>query len=245
MDIALNSGLAVDDLAARYAEAGRMQVRDLLQPDSAEAIHERLKALEWGLAFNEGAKVHQFTMQQMNAMSAEQRQNIARMVHRNAVTGYQFLYNYYPLFENYFKGKRGGIDLFAEYEFINSAPFLDFVRRLTGRTEIRWADAHATLFRAGHFLKYHTDEKPSDKRVAAYVMNFTKDWGRDWGGYLQFFDEKYDVELAFRPIFNALNIFTIPADHSVSVVAPYAPGLRFSITGWMRADEPPGPISAA
>ena len=72
------------------------------------------------------------------------------------------------------------------YEFINSPRFLEFVRRLTGLDDIRWADGHATLYRAGHFLKFHTDEKPADKRRAAYVLNFTKDWGRDWGGLLQF-----------------------------------------------------------
>jgi len=31
----------------------------------------------------------------------------------------------------------------------------------------------------------------------------------------------------------------VPIDHSVSQVAAYAPGSRFSITGWLRADAPP------
>ena len=133
--------------------------------------------------------------------------------------------------------------LFEVFEFVNSPAFLDLGRRLTGIATIRWADAHATLYRAGHFLKYHTDETPAERRVAAYVLNFTRGWGRDWGGYLQFFDERYDVAHAYRPVFNALNIFTVPADHSVGMVASYAPGHRLSVAGWFREDEPPGPIA--
>jgi Rps23 Pro-64 3,4-dihydroxylase Tpa1-like proline 4-hydroxylase len=37
-------------------------------------------------------------------------------------------------------------------------------------------------------------------------------------------------------------VFTVPVDHAVEMVAPFADGLRLSLTGWLRADEPPGPI---
>ena len=84
-----------------------------------------------------------------------------------------------------------------------------------------------------------TDEQKNEQRLAAYVFNLTR-IGRDWGGYLQFYDAESDIEHAFRPIFNALNIFLVPAVHSVGMVAPYAPGMRYSITGWLRGDDPPG-----
>lgn len=242
MTITLNSAHDPLSLSEAYAERGRIQIRDFFEEASAETIYDWLQSTRWGLTFNDGNHVNQLSLEQCNALTVQQQQEIARLVQSNAVKQYQFMYNYWPLLENYFKPGRPPSPLYEVFEFVNHPVFLDFIRTLIGRPEIKWADAHATLFRAGHFLKYHTDEQQADKRVAAYVLNFTKGWGRDWGGYLQFWDENYDGEQSLRPVFNALNIFTIPADHSVNMVASYAPGLRMSITGWLRADDPPAPI---
>ncbi len=57
---------------------------------------------------------------------------------------------------------------------------LDFFRTLTGLPEIRWADAQAALYRPGHFLKCHDDINVQEKRLAAYVLSFTRDWQKDW-----------------------------------------------------------------
>ena len=45
-----------------------------------------------------------------------------------------------------------------------------------------------------------------------------------------------DVEQALMPRFNAMNLFRVPRLHSVSPVAPYAGGARFSVTGWLRSN---------
>ena len=42
--------------------------------------------------------------------------------------------------------------------------------------------------------------------------------------------EDGNVEGGFVPTFNALNMFEVPQDHAVSYVAPFAPGIRYSIT---------------
>jgi Rps23 Pro-64 3,4-dihydroxylase Tpa1-like proline 4-hydroxylase len=237
---AINPSLDPTQLAADYARRGRFQVRDFLVPEHAERIHEILeKETPWGVAYNEGTRVVQLSAAQARALTPEQRQQISATINERARHGYQFFYYFFPMLEAALAPDYPDVPLFDVLRFLNGDQFLSFVRRLTGFETIRWADAHATLYRAGHFLKYHTDEKPSDQRLCAYVLNFTKGWGRDWGGYLQFFNERYDVEEGLRPVFNALNIFTVPADHSVSQVAAYAPGSRFSITGWLRADSPP------
>jgi Rps23 Pro-64 3,4-dihydroxylase Tpa1-like proline 4-hydroxylase len=36
------------------------------------------------------------------------------------------------------------------------------------------------------------------------------------------------------PGFNVLNLFKVPTDHSVSVVAPFAAEPRLALTGWFR-----------
>jgi Rps23 Pro-64 3,4-dihydroxylase Tpa1-like proline 4-hydroxylase len=237
---AINPSLDRDELARQYAGRGRLQIRDFLAPESAERIHEILaNETPWGVAYNEGTRVVQLSAEQARQLTAEQRQRVSASINERARHGYQFFYYFFPMLEASMTEGYPAMPLFDVLRFLNGDEFLAFVRRLTGFDSIRWADAHATLYRAGHFLKYHTDEKPSDQRVCAYVLSFTKGWGRDWGGYLQFFNERYDVEEGLRPVFNALNIFTVPVDHSVSQVAAYAPGSRFSITGWLRADAPP------
>ena len=241
--IRLGPGHDAATLAPGYARHHRLQIRDFLAEADAERI---LKALTentpWGVAFNDGTRVIELDRETVGAMSPGQSDQLVRSIHERARAGYQFLYNYYPLYVAYFSHAGPRNILFDVFEFLNSPGFLNYARRLTGLPTIRWADAHATLYRAGHFLKYHTDETPSQRRLAAYVLNFTKGWGRDWGGYLQFFNDRYDIEEAYRPVFNALNIFTVPADHSVGMISSYAPSGRYSITGWLREDEPPGPI---
>lgn len=242
MDLRLNPALDLQSLAVSYAHSSRLQVRNIFQDETAEAIFSELHELPWHLAYNEGTKVHELSPQQLQTLTPAEAAKIRLAVDEGARAGYQFLYNHYPVFSRYFRRDRESRPIFDVYEFLNSEKMIAFFRELTGVESIRWADCHATLYQAGHFLKFHTDENPKEQRLAAYVLNFTKVWGRDWGGLLQFWNKEFDVELAYRPVFNALNIFTVPTDHSVSVVAPYAPGQRFSITGWLRGDAPPGPI---
>ena len=242
MRLELNPALDAQHLASAYRAKHRLQIRDLLTEASAEAVLRAIEGAPWGLAFNDGSEVVQLDGNALANLSREQAAQMMAGIHERARSEYQFLYAYYPLLTAYFTPGIERMPIFDTFEFINSAPFLQFIRRVTGLDAIRWADGQATMFRAGHFLKCHTDESSSERRLAAYVINMTKVWGRDWGGFLQFFDDHNDIEQAFRPAFNAINIFTIPANHSVSMVASYAPGNRLSITGWFRGDDPPGPI---
>jgi Rps23 Pro-64 3,4-dihydroxylase Tpa1-like proline 4-hydroxylase len=70
--------------------------------------------------------------------------------------------------------------------------------------------------------------------VAAYVISLTRNWNRNWGGHLAFFNERGDVEAAFLPSFNALNVFAVPQLHAVQMIAPFARGVRTSLTGWVH-----------
>ncbi len=108
------------------------------------------------------------------------------------------------------------------------------MRELTGLSDISWADAQATLYRPGDFLTVHDDRIGGHKRLAAYVLNMTPGWRADWGGVLQFLDPSGHVAEGYVPTFNALNLFKVPALHSVSQVALYG-GLRYSVTGWFHA----------
>lgn len=229
-------------LAAEWAKGGRMQVRDFLVREDADRVLGLLQNTPWWLVYNQGDKVEQLPPEYLATLSQQQINQMLSGVQERARTGYQFLYHFYPLVSMYFTPAAPKLPVLAIYEFLNRPETLAFFRTMTGRDDIQWADSQATLYRSGNFLKSHTDEAAGGHRVAAYVLNFTAVWERDWGGYLQFFDANHDVEKGFRPIFNALNIFAVPQDHSVEMVSSFAPGLRFSVTGWLRSDAPPGPF---
>jgi Rps23 Pro-64 3,4-dihydroxylase Tpa1-like proline 4-hydroxylase len=240
--IRINPQLDAGKLARAFKRAnGRAQFRDFLAAEDAEWTHRQLaETTPWGLVFNTGGRVEELSNEQLGRMSGEQVGQIYGGVIERAKTQYQFLYHFYPLTTEYFN-TRSEVPLLRFYEFLNRPATLDYFRVLTGRPDIRWAHAQATLYARGHFLKSHSDLEPgSNRRAVAFVLNFTKLWERDWGGYLQFFNREHDVELAWRPIFNALNIFSVPHDHSVEMVTGFAGGRRFAITGWLRTDDPPG-----
>ena len=123
--------------------------------------------------------------------------------------------------------------------FLNSPEFLGLMRDVTGEESITFADAQATRFDAGHFLTCHNDEVEGKCRRVAYVLSLSPVWNSDWGGALQFFGKNGNVEEAYMPNYNSLNVFRVPTDHSVAVVAPFAGASRFSITGWLRSGEDP------
>lgn len=238
----INPGHDVAALAETLANERRLQVRDFFAPETAEQIHEILASqTPWWLAFNDGNRVEQLSPETLSRLAPSRVEQMLDAVVERARTQFQYLYAFYPVIGNYFSDDPKP-PVARVFEFLNSPPILDWFRKLTGRDDVRWIDAQATLYQSGHFLKSHSDRDDAKVRAAAYVLNFTRKWERDWGGYLQFYNDSHDVELALRPIFNALNIFLVPTDHSVSVVSPFAYGDRLSITGWLRTDEPPRPI---
>jgi len=108
------------------------------------------------------------------------------------------------------------------------------MRTLTGVKSIRKADSYATMYAPGHFLTEHDDRHEKHDRVAAYVISMTKNWDKNWGGHLAFFDDGGNIKEALIPSFNTLNIFLIPQMHSVQLVSPFAGENRTSYLGWLH-----------
>ena len=242
MSIKLNATLQHAALTRDYGIKQRLQISEFLDPASAHEVRESLDELPWGMIFNDGAAVHQLSPEQVAGMDDREADKIAAGIQERAQTQFQFLYAFYPILHAYILPTSPRYKIFDFFEFLNSSAVLDFVRRLTGIDQIRWADAQATWYRPGHFLKAHDDVDPIRGRVAAYVLNLSQEWDRDWGGLLQFFDASDNVEQAFKPSFNTLNIFTVPQLHSVSMVSTYVTAKRLAVTGWFRTDEPLVPV---
>lgn len=175
--------------------------------------------------------VHSF-----EALDGVSRAQLYSSLYADAATGFQYLYDVYRMSED-----DGGAhdSLLAElHRRWNEPAGLAAFRALTGDDRIAYVDARATRYRAGHFLTTHDDDDAAKHRLYAYVLNLTPNWRPDWGGLLMFISPDGHIAEAFTPAWNALNIFTVPQPHAVSIVAPYARANRYSITGWLRAKRP-------
>lgn len=230
----MSSTLDPTALAPLLAARGRLQIPGFLDEEPALALHGCLAHdVPWQLAFNEGGKPRTLDPAALRAMTPAERSALAQRIHAEAAGGYQFMYHSYMMVSAYLAGLDPALPLHRVLEFLNGERFLGFARALTGVPEIRRADAQATCYLPGDFLKRHTDADSGTGRRFAYVLGLTREWQADWGGQLQFLDDSGAVVESFLPRWNTLSIFRVPTPHCVSFVAPYARAPRLSITGWL------------
>jgi Rps23 Pro-64 3,4-dihydroxylase Tpa1-like proline 4-hydroxylase len=230
-------------LAAHYRASRRLHIPGLLKPDAAKRLFLHLhNSADWKLIFTQGEqgeKLWELSREEQAALTAEEKANLEQEIYKRARDGFQFKYEYIFASDGRRKPAVGArlLDEFAS--FMSSEPMLEFLRRVTGFRDITYADAQATAYGPGHFLTAHDDDVAGKNRRAAYVFNLTPSWKVDWGGLLMFHGTDGHVDESYAPAFNALNIFGVPQLHSVSMVAPFAPHRRYSVTGWLRTGEPP------
>jgi Rps23 Pro-64 3,4-dihydroxylase Tpa1-like proline 4-hydroxylase len=237
MLLELNPNLDRKALGAEFAATGRLQIPDVLRRDSATSILSVLATqTPWSLAWQAGSDgPHLIRPEDLRKLASADRQSIAEKLAAPARENYAFLYHSYPLVTAYLEGWNPGSAHDRLLEDLNAEPFLSLLKDVTGMDDLVKVDGQATLYAKGNYLWPPTDEEASRGRRVAYVLNLTaQEWQPQWGGYLNFFDENLDIELALRPRFNSLNLLSVPQLHSVSEVTATAPNARFAITGWGR-----------
>lgn len=236
----LNTGLDADYWAQQFGHLQRIQIPEVLEPDAAERLYECLiRDVPWGIAYTDGSGSQQLEASEISAFGqSEWLGLIAKAQIPIGKHQFRFIYNRYDMVEAHKRGRDPGLLLHQVLEFINSAEFLDLIRKVSGNTKVYSAWAEATRYMPGHFLTQHDDYIEGYRREVAYVLNMTRDWRADWGGLLQFTDADGRVSSTYMPTFNSLAVFSVPMWHNVSYVAPFAAHARYAITGWglKRAD---------
>ena len=229
----LNPALDVDRMASAFVRDGRLHIPDILTTDSAERVHRCLEQdTDFSLLTPDGSD--QAQAWRVATLGAQKQAELMTNVYARAGNAFQYLYDAHCLSKDGEAYPHAAHYLCAVTGFLNSRPFLDLGRRITGIDAIAFTDAQATRYRAGHFLSQHDDANVPG-RVAAYVLNMTPHWRPDWGGTLLFLDGRGHVTQGYAPAFNALNILSVPQPHLVSFVSPFAGAARYSITGWFRS----------
>ncbi len=233
-DPQLNPALDQAAIAAAFVRSGRVHIPAILTQASALRLH---RCLERETQFSIVTRKDDgyVRLRPDAVLSPQQQTELIRGADRKARDGVHYLFDNHPMSNDGEPYPDSSHYLATVTRFLNSVPFLTFVRGVTGSSAIAFTEAQATRYSAGHFLNQHDDSHGKHGRIAAYVLNMTPNWRWDWGGALLFSDRPGHISEGFLPAFNALNIFAVPQEHLVSFVTPFAGAPRYSITGWFRS----------
>jgi SM-20-related protein len=227
-----------EKLRMHLRETGRVHVPTFLSQATAEGLFEAMQTVDWRVLCRGMTTTFEATVDSFAALDGVSQAQLFSGLYGAAATGFQYLYDVMRISDKVEAGELTDNPLATIYLQLNSRAGIDALRKLTGDDRIAYVDARATRYRTGHFLTTHDDSEAGKQRLYGYVLNLTPKWRADWGGLLMFFSPDGHVSEAFTPAWNAINIFSVPQPHAVSMVTPYARANRYSITGWLRSQRP-------
>ncbi|HYF22418.1 MAG TPA: 2OG-Fe(II) oxygenase family protein [Caulobacteraceae bacterium] len=221
-----------------FARTGRLHIPGFLTAASATELQRAAARAPFIKSWFMEGRSFESDLERLRTAAPTERAELERSVHAAAREGFAYAFDTYRLSDTVEAGGAVPAVLRTLHVFLNGPAFQGFVRALTGDVRGVYCDSQVTRYRSGDFLTAHHDDKPGQNRLYAYVLNLTPRWRTDWGGLLAFHDPDGHVAEAYTPTFNALNIFRVPQDHAVTVVAPFSGGDRLSVTGWIRSRGP-------
>lgn len=218
-----------------YTRNRRIQIRGFLTQDAADSAYAAISTqTPWRTIYNDGNHAIDVSASELDGLSLERRTALTRSIFAGAAKGFQYCFDQYSLSEHLRDGPDMPTALRELGLFFTSMEFIKFMRSVTGDEDIAFSDAMLSRYRPSHFLTTHDDRLAALSRRHAYVLGLTPGWQVDWGGLLVFRDENGNISSGYTPSFNVLSIFSVPQEHAVTFVAPFAPYPRISVTGWLH-----------
>ena len=102
------------------------------------------------------------------------------------------------------------------------------------RIALPWFECHLATYPAGSFYTKHLDQfNTTNNRIFSAILYLNEDWKPEYGGHLRVYEKDKHVDVL--PMMGRLVCFRSDiVEHEVlKTTKP-----RFSITGWIRRDEP-------
>jgi SM-20-related protein len=227
-------------LAGQLAATGRVRVSGILDPVFAEALRAAMaRWTAWARVTRVQGEHRSFDAEAMDRLDPVRAQAFAALVEDGARSGFQYLFDRYPLVDHGRLGRLQHASLLQCFALLRSQAFLELAQELLAEPSISFVDRQLTRYQPGHFLTAHDDCAPGLRRLAAYVINLSPDWPACAGGALEFLDDGGHPVEAWLPSFNTLSLFKVPAPHRVARVTAQAVAPRLAITGWFRCGAEP------
>lgn len=229
----LNQNLNVHALHEEFAANKRIFIKDAFTEEAAENLLNSLEnEIPWQMAYMNGDVTYLVSQKELQAMTQQQLVQNQQRIIQQAKTGFQFNYGHYSVTGENLTPCSDDAFVNKVKDYMHTDAFFQFAKSVTGNDEINKFELLAARYNPGNFLLTHDDFKKTERRIA-YVLNLSKDWKAEWGGLLHFLDEDGQILDTYTPTYNSLTLFSVPAPHTVSYVAPYAGRPRYSITGWL------------
>lgn len=206
---------------------GSVHLSSILRPPDAKALHDEMEGYrQWLLSLKIGTW-DRVLRQDASSLDAAREMEIRDQAYA-AATEHAHLY------KRALVSVRDTPVLFSFIQFLNSTPFIEFARQVTGYSSIAPLQPRVLSLGPGHFISSHSDEPDSGVHRTNYLFQLAPDWSPDWGGHLEFLDSHGgDVQEAYVPRFNTLSLFATPRWHAVNMVALFAPRNRYTISGFI------------
>lgn len=230
MKYKLNEGLELKKLAKAFKKTGRAQARDALEGKSAEALSETIEKMAiWRTVYMEGAKERGLLGNEMNAKTNRRRNELMQRIYIQARDQYQYLRYDCPTDE--IPNAKDPKALKDADDFFNSDGFRDFLRSVAGAKDGKLENIHARWLQREQFMTDSALATSLPECKLWFSMDVTRKWQPHWGGHLNFLDKDGEIEEAWSPGFNRLNIYAGGTRHSITYVTPFHDAFCLSICG--------------
>jgi len=238
-DFELAPGIDRDGLRRSFAEAGIAQISPFLAGDGAGRLRDQLAVRDDWIRAIKTAASNSFNIGLAESvMSPAQVKGLESLAAPVAESGFRYVYDQIVAVGDDGGSRESGTLLSQIASLLTGAAMHALLHSITGAASA-FADVQATRYGPGQFLTRHNDKEEKSRRQFAYVLGLTEGWRPEWGGLLLFHDKTGEVVRGFVPRMNTLTIFSVPRDHSVTQVAPFAPRPRYSVTGWFHSENAP------
>jgi SM-20-related protein len=230
-------------LARTYESARRISISPFIADDQAETLREHLLQRDdwWRRLHHPEGKVFELSPQQVAGWGRQKIDAIRALIApRAGQDGHGYTQSFLRIVDAKREERWETSTILGEFAAFLASDAMELVKTITGNAGINDADVFAARYDPGDYATIHNDG--SGIRKAAFTFGLTKPWRPEWGGVLLFHCDNGQIEAGWPPAFNAFNLFKVPTQHSVSVIAPFAPEPRLAITGWfVQLDATPSP----
>lgn len=230
MEYKLNDQLDQKALAENFKKAGRVQIKDAMDAKCADTLSETIEKMAiWRSVYMEGDQDRSKHGQEMASMTDRRRREMIERAYLQARDQYQYLRYDCPLDE--IPNAKDPKALKDADVYFNSDGFRDFLRTVAGSKDGELENVHARWLQREQFMTDSALATNLPDCKLWFSMDMTRTWQPHWGGHLNFLDSDGEIEEAWSPGFNRLNIYAGGTRHSISYVTPFHKAFCLSICG--------------